>query len=222
MKRWLANLTLVVYLGAFSWGIISHALQFGQQIHPGMYFFVWDMFCGWSWYERRQHVIGEGESGKFYELDPAPWGEFNPFGNIGRRHFDTGGAYGVKFGFNTLKHTKHEPIVRIFSIEEYFAKKYNLPDFLWRRYYPEAKDPTSYYNTTLVVRGDGKVLQSRPQWLATQFARAMQSNPELIKQAGASTPFLQFDRNVGASDGSNLPNAIYFDPSFSTPASWGN
>jgi hypothetical protein len=219
MKRWLANFTLFVYLGAFSWGIVAHGLQFAQQSHPAMYFIVWDMFCGWSWYERRQHVIGEGESGRFYELDPAPWGEFNPFGNIGRRHYDTGGAYSIKFGLNTLKHTKHEPIVRLYSIEEYFAKKYNLPDFLWDRYYPEPKQQTSYYNTTLVVRGDGTVLQATSPWLPQQYARVLSTN-EVMMQSIKAQPFMQYERLAGTSDGAFLPSAFYFDDSFSTPVSW--
>jgi len=46
MKRWLSHFTIAVYLAALSWGIVAHALSFGAASHPGMYFLVWDMFCG--------------------------------------------------------------------------------------------------------------------------------------------------------------------------------
>ncbi|GAF86661.1 unnamed protein product, partial [marine sediment metagenome] len=74
MKRWLTHLLIVTYLGTLFAGVACHALELGVQSHPGMYMIVWDMFCGWSSYAGRIEVIGEGESGKYYQLAPGPWG----------------------------------------------------------------------------------------------------------------------------------------------------
>ena len=84
MKRWLTHLLISGYLLALFGGIASHTLNLGAVSHPGMYFFVWDMFCGWSSYADRIQVVGEGESGTYYQLAPGPWGEFKPYGKIGR------------------------------------------------------------------------------------------------------------------------------------------
>jgi hypothetical protein len=104
-----------------------------------MYYFVWDMFCGWSAYDSRMHIVAEGESQTFYRLTPAPWGEFQPFGSLGREHYDSFNGHGVNIGMNVLKHTQHEPMVRLFVIEESWAKKYNLPDAVWKTRYDGSK-----------------------------------------------------------------------------------
>ena len=88
MKRWMTHLGIGAYLMALAFGFVTHAVDFGTGCHPIMYFLIWDMFCGWSSYEGRMHVISEGESGKFYELAPGPWGEFHPYGFIDRHHYD--------------------------------------------------------------------------------------------------------------------------------------
>lgn len=198
MKRFFANLTLVAYLSAFAWGLFAHTFSVGLGAHPAMYLVVWDMFIGWSYYEKRYQVIGEGESGKYYELDPGPWGEFKPFGEIGRRHYDSsGGHYCLKFGLNTLRHTKHEPISRVYVIEEHFAKKYNLPEFMWHRFYPEPKEPTIYRHVMTVARPDGTLLQSRGSWYGAQYARVMTSNEQLIRESSRAMPLFHFERGTG-------------------------
>jgi hypothetical protein len=58
MKRWITHLTIAAYLGVLTWGVVSHALGYKTGMHPGMYFIVWDMFCGWSAYEVRYHLVG--------------------------------------------------------------------------------------------------------------------------------------------------------------------
>ena len=63
MKRWFTSLGIAAYLTALAVGFVSHAVDYGTDCHPIMYFLVWDMFCGWSAYEGRLHLIGEGESG---------------------------------------------------------------------------------------------------------------------------------------------------------------
>ena len=73
IKRWAVSLVIVGYLGSLGYGIVCHTLNFNTTSHPGMYFVVWDMFCGWSAYANRLHIIGEGEDNKYYELAPGPW-----------------------------------------------------------------------------------------------------------------------------------------------------
>lgn len=207
MKRWLANITLVVYLGAFSWGIFCHAMSVWCDSHPAMYFFVWDMFCGWSNYERRMHIIGEGESGEYYDLGAAPWGEAEPFGPIGRRHFDSEGITCIKMGLNTLRHTQHEPIGRIFVIEENWAKKYNLPDYMWNRYFTDRKEPTKYCNVLFNVMADGTMVDSHPGWLSTQSALVAASNPKVRMASAKATKFVAVDSDDPA-ERSNQPQFL--------------
>jgi hypothetical protein len=158
-----------------------------------MYFVVWDMFSGWNNYELRFHVIGEGLSGTYYQLDPPPWGEIRPFGYIGRRHYDVTGTYCGKFAQNTLKRTEHEPIARVFVVEENWAKKYNLPDRIWNARFSEPKDVKKYYNVRWVFDGDGAPLHSQPAWLSTQVARSMADNPRLQKEAAKGQPVYAHD-----------------------------
>ena len=113
LKRWLAGAFIVAYLSALGLGVVSHALAFQQNAHPMMYFVVWDMFCGWSAYASRTHVIAEGESGKFYRLTPTPWGEYHPYSDLGRQHYDPFSSHCQRIGTNVLRHTRHEPISRM-------------------------------------------------------------------------------------------------------------
>src|SRR5436305_14496207 len=118
MKRWLSHLTIGAYLTALSLGIVCHTLNFGNAAHPFMYYFVWDMFCGWSSHEIRYHVVGVGDSGTVYELAPGPWVRFMPYGDLDRMHYDVLGNSHHKMALNALKRTDHEPIHRIVMLEE--------------------------------------------------------------------------------------------------------
>ena len=131
MKRWIAVIVICGYLGSLAMGLVAHTLHVGANSHPGMYFVVWDMFCGWGAYSNRTHLIAEGESGKYYELSPAPWGSLQPFGPTDRLHYDTSYHLTPKMVRNNLRNTEHEPIARVFVIEETWSKKFNLPDELW-------------------------------------------------------------------------------------------
>ena len=66
IKRWAVSLVIVGYLSSLGYGIVCHTLNFNTASHPAMYFVVWDMFCGWSAYANRVHIIGEGEDNKYY------------------------------------------------------------------------------------------------------------------------------------------------------------
>ena len=65
-----------------------------------MYFVVWDMFCGWSAHSSELHLIAEGESGDFYRLTPAPWGDFVPFATAPRQDYDAHNMFTGKIAAN--------------------------------------------------------------------------------------------------------------------------
>jgi hypothetical protein len=183
MKRWLTNTTVAVYLLAL------HTVGYGTGSHPVMYFLVWDMFGGWASYESRMMIIGQGESGKYYELAPGPWGEFKPFGAIGRRHYDPLGGHAPKLALNAIRHTKHEPITRVIVIEECWAKKYNLPDHLWKERYEEPKERQAYYNVRHIFSPDGTLVHSYPNWFTLQYTYAVGNNPRLVQEQRRGRPF---------------------------------
>ena len=158
-----------------------------------MYYIVWDMFCGWSAFDTRVHVISEGESGKFYELTPAPWGEIAPYGSIGRRHYDMFALFGYRFGNNTLAHTQHEPMTRIIVVEENWAKKFNMPDWLWKQRYEEPKNVKKYYHIRQIMTADGTPLLTYPSWLSVQATAAISRNPRLQADMQRNRPFYALD-----------------------------
>lgn len=216
MKKWLTHGIIAAYLSALSWGIIAHTINFGTGAHPAMYYVVWDMFCGWASYSGRIQIIGQGESGRYYQLAPGPWGEMKPFGRIGRRHYDVQAAHAHRFALNALKHTKHEPIVRVFVIEESWAKQYNLPDDLWNRWHEEPKDPHKYYHVRRIFTPDGALVKNYPTWLSLQYSMAISDNPRLLAEKRRGEPFFVYRRSPGrripAGGGSTLLSAPAFRP----------
>lgn len=190
MKRWLTHGFIAAYLTALVGGVAAHAIQFGITIHPAMYFVVWDMFCGWSAFDARTHIIGQGADGKFYELAPGPWGEFHPFGNLDRRHYDMLFNASQRIAANTLRHTRHEPIARYYVIEECWPKKFNVPDEIWDRRSSEPKDIHKYYHVKSVYSGDGTLLVWNPTWLSQQYGLAVANNPRLQTESRRGREFL--------------------------------
>ncbi|QDU37819.1 hypothetical protein Mal4_21360 [Maioricimonas rarisocia] len=196
MKKWLTSLGIAGYLALLGYGIACHTLGFNTYSHPGMYFLVWDMYCGWGTYENRLHVIGEGASGRYYELTPAPWGEFHPFGRIGRQNYDPNALHVGRMGLNTLRYTDHEPIDRIIVIEENWPKKYNLPDHLWARRYDEPKDPQSYYHLRAVFDTEGKLVRRNPVWENVLAQRNVLDNPRLMSDMTKGRPYVVLDPSL--------------------------
>lgn len=181
MQRWRTNLFIAVYLGVLGFGLAAHALTFLKTCHPAMYFIVWDMFCGWSAYETRCEVIGEGDSGTYYQLAPGPWGEIRPFGSAERRDYDAYGQFGHRLAANTLRHTVHEPIRRIYIVEKAWAKKYNLPAPLWELRYrtPKPAEFPCYYHLRAIYNEQGVCLHRVDDWLKTQYELCVLDNPRL-------------------------------------------
>ncbi len=194
MKRWLATGFIAAYLAVLGYGVGCHALSYEVGRHPLMYFVVWDMFCGWATYSMRSHVIAEGESGKYYELTPAPWGEFEPWGPAGRHNFDPFNNHMGRVAANALKHTQHEPIARVFVIEECWPKRYELPAEVWKlRYGDEPQTPNRYYHRLAELTPDGQYQRRYPSWLVAQHARSVRANPRLELEAARCRPIVLSD-----------------------------
>ncbi|MFO1021563.1 MAG: hypothetical protein U0903_12830 [Planctomycetales bacterium] len=187
MKRYLSSFFICFYLGVLSFGVICHTLSTGIAQHPGMYFIVWDMFCGWDSYMNHVHVIGEGESGKFYELTPAPWGEIHPYGSAGRQHYDSHLAHAHRLAMNSLKHTSHEPMLKFYVVEELWSKKFDFPDYLWKRKYEVPREPLSYFNTRLVFDGEGVLVQKNTSWFDNQVSRTIHT-PRVMADLRSNRP----------------------------------
>ena len=168
MKRWLASLVITTYLGSLGYGIACHALDFNTSAHPSMYFVVWDMFCGWSAYSNRRHVVAEGESGRYYEVSPGPWTDFHPYGNLSRHHYDPFLNHTWSMISNCLEKTRHEPIRRVLVIEESWAKKYNLSEPIWSRFFDKPRQKYSYFEVRQEITPDGKLVRRSPSWISRQ------------------------------------------------------
>ena len=188
MKRWFTNLVIGTYLTAMAVGIAAHALNFGAAAHPLMYYFVWDMFCGWSSHELRYHVIGEGESGTYYELAPGPWTRFMPYGDLDRLHYDVLGNSHRRMALNSLKRTDHEPIRRVVMIEEIWPKKYNLSDRIWAMRFDEPKEPMSYFWQLSEMTEDGRVISVVPNYLTYLHTKSVSDNPRLVADTYKGKP----------------------------------
>lgn len=180
MQRWLACGFISIYLTGLALGMVSHTLNFATGVHPGTYYFIWDMFCGWTAHELRYHVIAEGESGKFYELTPGPWGGYAPYGDLSRNHYDSLGNTLWPLARNSLQHSTHEPIRRVMMIEEAWSKKYNLADELWAYRHEEEKDPQSYFITRYVFSPEGDLISQGPDFINHLHQQSVVSNPRLM------------------------------------------
>ncbi len=181
LKTAATGLFIACYVGWLSWGIVAHALKVGICGNPVMHYVVWDMFCGWSAYDDRTHIIAEGASGQYYEVR-EPWGPFQPFGSTDRIHYDVGNALLSRHIVNVLKRTSHEPIDRVFVSEEIWPKQYNLPPRLWDHYYQQPPDKQSYYHVRAVFNAKGTQLVAYPNWQTQQTLNSIADNPRLRKE----------------------------------------
>lgn len=192
MRRWIAISVIVSYLSVLGFGIFSHALGYKSTQNVGMYYIIWDMYCGWCGYELRQHLVAEGVSGKYYELTPAPWTEFVPFGSADRHNYDGNAFFTWTLASHILDHTEHEEIAEIILVEEAWSKKYNLPDAYYQARYEEPKKKRSYYRQRVVLSPDGEVRMKVLDWCNFQGFLAVSDNPRLIRDM-ANQPYMMSD-----------------------------
>lgn len=192
MKRWASITFIVAYLGALTYGNFCHILQYNTGSHPLMYYVVWDMFCGWSAYAQKIHVIAEGQSEKFYELAPGPWGAMSPWGFLPRHNYDNYQVHLNKVALNALRHSTHEQITRIYVVEESWSKKYDLPDHVWESRFAGSnkQEFEKYCHIRTEYRPDGSLAQVYYPWLEYLGQRNLASNPRLIGQMEHSRPLL--------------------------------
>lgn len=122
MRRRLVSAGIAFYLATLGVGLAMHQFDLpGQASIPG-YLVVWDMFCGWSCYERRVQYVAEGESGRFYDASSVPGESLTPHGSTQRRHFDFNNNFSVADVRDVLRRTTHEPIRRVYVIEQTWRK----------------------------------------------------------------------------------------------------
>jgi hypothetical protein len=178
-----------------------------------MYYIVWDMFCGWSAWSTRTHVLAEGESGAFYELAPGPWGEFHPYGQLDRRHYDPYHNFCLGMARNCLKHTRHEPITRILVVEEAWNKKFNVPDGPLEQNPNAFEECPRYYHLRYAFDGNGLPLAQNAPWLNHQSALAMATNPRLREDSRRGRPFLAVGRSVDF-NASQPRDSVFGDSSY--------
>lgn len=181
-------------------GVSAQVAQMSGNRHPAMYFFVWDMYCGWTAYSTKYRVIAEGVSGKFYDLNPAPWGTFRPYNTQDRIQF-LGGADTIgQIGVHTAARTNHEPLSRMFVIEEVWAKQFDIPDYIWRERFQIPKEPYKYTKVRVEMAGDGSVTQLHPSWLDTQAQMMLADNPRLKEDVNRTRPFWVVDEYASGSN----------------------
>ena len=110
------------YLAALAAGLVMHQWELaGRRTVPG-YLVVWDMFCGWSGFERRVEYLAVGESGRFYDAGTVPGAGVTPHGPVGRRHFDHANDFAGAAVASVLQRTEHEPIVAVHVVERSWPK----------------------------------------------------------------------------------------------------
>jgi hypothetical protein len=200
MKRTFAIAFIVGYLSLLTYGNACHILRHNTGNHPLMYMIVWDMFCGWTAYDSRVHIIAEGESETFYDLSTPPWGEIHAFGYVGRGNYDSFNNHSGTLAMNVLNHTSHEPIRRILVIEEVFAKKLNLPDHVWNLRYDIPKDPKKYYHIRQEMLGDGTLVSKFPCKLTMEGNRMTLDNPRLQNEMNMGRSMFWNDRGSLVND----------------------
>jgi hypothetical protein len=208
MKRKLINAAIGGYLCALVVGVGCVVTQV-RFFWPPLYFLTFDMYGGWSGYDCKMQIIGEGESGRFYVLSPGPWGPFNPYSErLSRQCYDQAFEYGRRLARPGLAHTTHEPILRIFVVEQEYPRKFNLPDAQYQAYYRTPKPDRIYSHLRMVLTPEGEVLRQSPVWLQYQDNLSISDNPRLVAQAASKRPFLWsavLAPGSGGNSGDNAP-----------------
>jgi hypothetical protein len=194
MRRWIVGCFIASYLSALGFGLACQTVGLGTSRHPAMYFVVWDMYCAWAAYNHSYRAVAEGVSGTFYDLNPAPWGAFRPFNTLDR--LQSIGAAGNQARFTRLvaANTKHEPLARMFVIEEAWAKQFDLPEYIWKAFNAIPRSPYRYTKVVLEQSGDGEITAAYSPWLDTQTQIMLADNPRIKQEIRSSVPFWQIQQ----------------------------
>ena len=84
-------------------------------------------------------------------------------------------------------HTQHEPIERVFAVQEVWPKQYNLPPELYQEYFARENDKLPYFHVRAICSENGSPLQVYPSWFDQQSLKTVYDNPRLQKQAHQAT-----------------------------------
>ena len=181
MQKWAAGTFVACYMTVLAAGIVGHTLKVGLVRNTLSYFVVWDMFCGWAAYDVRTHVIAESSDGRYFDVR-EPWGEFRPFGSLGRLQYDFSTQLAPKFIPHVLERTDHPPIDCVYLVEEAWPKQFNLPESLWESHFGGEPDKTTYFHLRAVCGADGRYLNVFPEWLQQQKLNSIADNPRLQRE----------------------------------------
>ena len=167
---------IAAYLGTLLTGLAMHQFNHpaGASI-PG-YLIVWDMFCGWSGYERRVDYIAEGESGRFYDASEVPGRGITPHGPHARRNFDFRGEYSNTLIRGVLARTEHEPIRRVYVVESHTPKLHLSAGGV----------PPVHRHVQAIVSNSADSV-TMPTWFSTQITAAL-TPPDGLKTVTGLVP----------------------------------
>ena len=208
MKRYLIGVFISTYLLALGWGLLAHTFKMGAVCHPFMYFVVWDMFCGWQAFDYRHHIVAEGLDGNYYQVEPAPWGSFKPYSDFERLHYDYKGTFTSNMVKNVLNKTEHPPINRVILIEEFWNKKYNIPDYLYEYAYGREKDQKKYYMVRSTLDEQGLYITRNGSFENVLAASQFMENPRMKQLMHMGKPFYEVSTNRAANDSTMMHGFI--------------
>jgi hypothetical protein len=211
MNKPFVQLFIVGYLAVLAFGLAVHTVGWNANAHPAMYFIVWDMYGGSSPFEERRHILAEGASGAYYELNSPPWGEFVPFGSAGRSTYDFSALFTDQFARCTLAHTDHEPIVRLFQVDELWNRKFNLGDRAWSVVHQEPRSRHSYFYLRGAFDNTGAPLSLYTDFYSVLAAKALMNNPQLQGTIARTRPYATIDA-MTRPETAVMPAAYYLPP----------
>ncbi len=219
MRRWIVGTFIATYISALGLGLGCLAIRTGIHMHPAMYFVVWDMYCGWSAYNHRYRAIAEGVSGTYYDLNPAPWGTFRPYDRLDRMQYLLANAKQAAAAQLVAERTEHEPLARMFIIEESWAKQFDLPEYIWKAHNAIPRVPHTYTKLCVEMAGNGEILKMHTNWLDFQHHVMLSDNPRLQQDMRTTRPFWIVDEQQGSGNRYFQQNREQDSISaFSTPA----
>lgn len=194
MRRWIACSFIACYVSALGYGLAWQTVKIGAPRHPAMYFLIWDMYCAWGAYDHGFRAVAEGVSGNYYELNPPPWGTFRPFNTLDRFQSINAAENQARFAKLVADKTKHEPIARMFVIEQCWPKQYDLPEYIWNTYNAIPRDPFRYNKVLVELSGDGQLTAAHKSWIDSQSEATLADNPRIQQEVRNGRPFHLIER----------------------------
>jgi hypothetical protein len=143
IRRSLAGLAIALYLAALAGFLLQSALG-DSGLFPVSYFFTWDMFPSYKTESSRRVAIGQTESGRYLELYPSPFQQYQGgvHGDLTRVDLECRGLFYSAAVEQTLLRSRHEADDRVqqaWLFEQYWPAKFNFPDELYESYWGTRK-----------------------------------------------------------------------------------